>query len=411
MTSRPASSGTAPAIAVCEQDITKASGPIGVAAGAGWARVLLRAGRAPLAWVTVGAAEGTVTGEAIARVLVDVAPALARGAVHARQAAAEATREPPVSVVICTRDRPNSLARCLDSIAQIDYPEFEVVIVDNAPSTDAARRLASSHDFRYVEEPIPGLDWARNRGIATATHEIIAFTDDDVRVDRLWLQGIARAFTGDAIGLVTGFVAPGSLDTEAEQQFELFYGGMSKGFAPHTLHPATAEPWRLISTQHLGVGANMAIRRTALAQIDGFDTALDVGTPSHGGGDLDLFHRVLLAGWSAHYEPSAIVWHFHRTTRAGLRRQMYDNGRAFGTYLLVRLRDGRLPRREIAGAMVKWISWLIGRIPRRFLRRERMPLPYIAAELWGAIHAPFAYLATYARDRRLRRRSLLERTQ
>ena len=408
MTLQPESSGRWRAIAVCEHDIIKASGPIGVAADAASARILLRAGETPVAWLMVEAREGTVTSEAIALALTDAAPALARSAVHARQAGAETERLQPISVVICTRDRPDSLARCLDAIARLDYPEFEVVVVDNKPSTDAARRLVSSHGFQYVEEPTPGLDWARNRGIATARHEIIAFTDDDVRVDRLWLRGVARAFTNDAIGLVTGFVAPGSLETEAERAFELFYGGMSKGFAPLALHPAKAEPWRLIATQHLGVGANMAMRRAALAQIGDFDTALDVGTPSHGGGDLDIFHRLLLGGWSAHYEPSAIVWHFHRATRSGLRRQMYDNGRAFGTYLLVRLKDGRVPRRLVAGAMVRWISWLIGRIPRRFLRRERMPLPYIAAELWGAMHAPFAYLGTYARDRRVRR-SIAER--
>ncbi len=149
----------------------------------------------------------------------------------------------------------------------------------------------------------------------------------------------------------------------------------------------------------------MAVRRAALAQVGGFDTALDVGTPSHGGGDLDLFHRVLLAGWSAHYEPSAILWHFHRTTLKGLRRQMYDNGRAYGTYLLVRLRDDEIPRRSVAARAARWMAWLLGRIPRRFMRRERMPLPFVIAELWGAMHAPYAYLRTFARDRRIRRKS------
>lgn len=405
MTSRPPSSGSPPAIAVCELDVTEAYDPIHVPKGICWARVLLRAGNAPLAWVTAAVNDGAVTREAIGRALVEAAPILARAAVHALQAAAETKPEPPISVVICTRDRPHSLARCLDAVAQLDYPELEVVLVDNAPSSDAIRRLAASHAVRYVEEPIPGLDWARNRGMTTASHDIIAFTDDDVRVDRQWLRGLARAFADDSIGLVTGFVAPGSLDTEAEQMFELLYGGMGKGFAPRTLNPAAAEPWRLIATQHLGVGANMAVRRAALAQVGGFDTALDVGTPSHGGGDLDLFNRVLHAGWSAHYEPSAIVWHFHRTTSKGLRRQMYDNGRAYGTYLLVRLRDGKVPRRSVAAHAVRWLAWLLGRIPRRFMRRERLPLPFVIAELWGAMHSPYAYLRTYARDRGIRRAS------
>lgn len=401
----PDSSGSRTTIAVCELDVTESYDSIHVPRGNSWVRVLLRAANVPLAWVTVRVSDGAVTREAIGRALVGSASSLTRGAVHARQAVADRHPEPPISVIICTRDRTESLARCLDAVAQIEYPEFEVILVDNSPSSDATRRLAASHAVRYVEEPIPGLDWARNRGVTAASHDIMAFTDDDVRVDRLWLRGLSRAFADDSIGLVTGFVAPGSLDTEAEQIFELFYGGMGKGFTPRTLTPAGAEPGRLIATQHLGVGANVAVRRAALAQVGGFDTALDVGTPSHGGGDLDLFHRVLLAGWSAHYEPTAIVWHFHRTTRKGLRRQMYDNGRAYGTYLLVRFRDGKLPRRSVAAHAARWLAWLVGRIPRRLMRRERMPLPFVIAELWGAMHAPYAYLRTFARDRKIRRKS------
>jgi hypothetical protein len=50
----------------------------------------------------------------------------------------------------------------------------------------------------------------------------------------------------------------------------------------------------------------------------------------------------------------------------------------------------------------RWAAWLVGRVPRQLLRREKMPLLYIAADLWGALHAPYAYLRTYALDRRLR---------
>ena len=292
--------------------------------------------------------------------------------------------------------------RCLESLTRLDYPKYDVVLVDNAPSSDATERIAERFPVRYVREPTAGLDWARNRGIAEARHEIIAFTDDDVQVDRYWLRGLAAALGNERVGLVTGFVAPASLASEAEQLFELSYGGMAKGFAERTLDPMIAEPARLLATHHLGVGANMAVRRRVLEQIGGFDTALDVGTPSHGGGDLDLFHRILLSGAAARYQPSAIVWHHHRATTADLRRQMVDNGRAFGVYLLVRLRDGRVPRGEVVRYVARWVSWLLWRIPRRFLRREKMPIPFIVAELWGALQAPYAYVRTHARDRKVR---------
>ena len=373
------------------------------------ARVLVRSRSRPVAWITVPVDAGTCDDAALGRALVAAAPALAAGAVRARQAEKAAVPLPPMSVVICTRDRSDSLARCLESIARLDYPVFEVVVVDNAPSTDETRRVAARHRVRYVEEPTPGLDWARNRGIAESAHELIAFTDDDVRVDPGWLRGLARGFFDDTVGLVTGFVAPGSLATRAERLFELSYGGMGKGFAPRTLRPAAMDAFRLIATHHLGVGANMAVRRDALARVGGFDTALDVGTPSHGGGDLDFFHRVLVAGWAVHYEPSAVIWHYHRSTTARLRRQMYDNGRAFGAYLLTRFRERRLPRSAVTRYTLHWLLWLLGRIPRRFLRRERMPIPYLASELWGALHAPWGYFRSRRRDRELRARLASDR--
>ena len=81
-----------------------------------------------------------------------------------------------------------------DAIAQMSVPASEVLVVDNAPSSDATERLVREHypGVRYVLEPRPGLDWARNRAIAEARSEIIAFTDDDVIVDRNWVSAIAE---------------------------------------------------------------------------------------------------------------------------------------------------------------------------------------------------------------------------
>lgn len=223
-----------------------------------------------------------------------------------------------------------------------------------------------------------------------------------VRVDRLWLRALDGAFRDPAVGLVTGFVAAASLATEAEQLFELAYGGMSKGFERKTFSSGRDPAWRLIATHHLGVGANMALRRKVLEAIGGFDTALDVGTPTHGGGDLDAFHRIIVAGWVAHYEPAALAWHHHRPTMRGLEWQLYDNGRAFGAYLITRWRSPTVDPREVLVFAAKWVAWLHGRIARRLLRREKVPLPLLLREIWGALHAPWGYVRSHARDQRLR---------
>jgi len=114
-----------------------------------------------------------------------------------------------ITVVVCTRDRAPSLARCLASLARLDPPAAEVLVVDNAPRDGSTREAVAATPFRYVREERPGLDNARNRGIAEARGDIIAFTDDDVEVDPRWIGALATAFQDPGIAGVTGRVLPG----------------------------------------------------------------------------------------------------------------------------------------------------------------------------------------------------------
>jgi len=322
---------------------------------------------------------------------------------------------PGISVVVCTRDRTHNLARCLESLLALRYPSFEVIVVDNAPATDATMALvAALHSerpraeavLRYVREPAPGLDWARNRGVQESRHGIVAFTDDDVRADEGWLAALAHAFGSEETQLVTGLVVPAELETDAQVAFEDWYGGMGKGMHSRVVRPEGLDVRARLGSHHLGVGANMAFRRQWLLDLGGFDTALDVGTPAHGAGDLDMFHRTLLAGGTARYEPRAIIRHYHRREMQGLRRQLRDNGRAFGVFLLTRWSRHERPRLPVVRyAVGTWLAWMIGRMPRRFRRREKLPIPLQAEEWFGALQAPWAWGATYAGDRRVRTRS------
>lgn len=313
---------------------------------------------------------------------------------------------PPISVIVCTRDRPEPLRRCLAALARLDYPAFEVIVVDNASQTPATCEVVAAPPFRYVREDRPGLDWARNRGAAEARHALIAYTDDDVRVDRDWLWGVAAAFADPQVAAMTGLVLPAELETQAQIIFER-YGGMSKGFAPRLFQRDRMDNAGLIGAHQCGVGANMAFRRETLAQVGGFDTALDVGTPSFGGGDIDMFHRVLAAGLDLQYEPTALVWHQHRRDRPGLYRQIYSNGRAFGVYLGKIWRDQTAPRRATLRYGVGWAGgWVLKRLIDRLRGRLDLPLELVWSEVWGMLHAPAAFRATYAHDRRMRERNV-----
>ncbi len=202
---------------------------------------------------------------------------------------------PLVTVAVCTRDRAADISLCLDALMRLDYPALDILVVDNAPSTNATERLLREHytQVRYVSEPRPGLDWARNRAIIEARGEIIAYTDDDVIVDSGWVRALVDVFTENPdVMAVTGLVVPHELETEAQILFEQ-YNGFGRGFERRWFR-VDRESGQSAGALYggsgqFGTGANMAYRRSVFAQIGHFDPALDVGTVTNGGGDLEMF--------------------------------------------------------------------------------------------------------------------------
>jgi len=108
------------------------------------------------------------------------------------------------SVVICTRDREKELERCLDAVSRQKYPDFDVLVVDNAPHDAAAFEIARRWGVLYVMEPQAGLSRARNLGLRASTGEIIAFLDDDAVPDPNWLQNLAAEFKDPQVAAVAG---------------------------------------------------------------------------------------------------------------------------------------------------------------------------------------------------------------
>src|SRR4029079_12716421 len=108
---------------------------------------------------------------------------------------------PRISVVVCSYNGEATLWRCLDALAQLDYPDYEVIVVDDG-STDRTAEIAAEFDVRLIRTDNEGLSAARNTGIEAATGEIVAFTDDDAWPDRDWLRYLAHGFAcGDHVGI------------------------------------------------------------------------------------------------------------------------------------------------------------------------------------------------------------------
>ncbi|MFF8840429.1 glycosyltransferase [Streptomyces sp. NPDC015130] len=333
---------------------------------------------------------------------------------------------PPVSVIVATRNRVRMLRDCLDSLLAVEYPRFEVIVVDNAPADTSTEELVRGEyggtppghgpAVRYVREPVPGLARAHNRGLAAARGDIAAFTDDDTLVDRLWLAALVEPFLADPrTGCVTGLIVPAELDTEAQVALER-HGAFAKGYAPRTwsLRTPPADPLFPFTAGRFGSGANMAFRTELLHELGGFDPATGVGTPARGGDDLLSFFRVLAHGGSLAYEPAAIVWHRHRRTFEALDAQAFGYGAGFGAYL--------------AGALVhepRMLPALLRRLPggvRYVIARNRErsgppaagqsagrpaagPARLARLEIRGLLYGPYGYLRSRLIERRLRQRT------
>jgi GT2 family glycosyltransferase len=230
-----------------------------------------------------------------------------------------------VSVVICTRNRPSDLERCLRSLRKLSSLPDEIVVVDNAPLSDTTRRIVSGFpEVRYCLEPRPGLSPARNTGVRLTSGSIVAFTDDDVVVHPDWILHLRRAFTDLDTIAMTGLILPAELDTEAQYLFQSGEGVFNWGYKAlvfdHRFFRRTVN--RGAPAWLVGAGANMAFRRRAFELVGDFDERLGSGR-SGCGEDSEFWYRLLAEGWKCRYDPKAIVFHYHRRELRELERLMY----------------------------------------------------------------------------------------
>lgn len=267
---------------------------------------------------------------------------------------------PTISVVVPTIvARREDLLLLLDGFGEVKYPEVEFILVDNrrlVPEDDPLPGLiAGRRNIKVIREERPGISAARNAGIAAAVGDIVAFTDDDVRVEPNWLLALGRRFVSDPeLDAVTGLILPAEMETPAQIWFERYYGGFSgeRTFAPLKLRSAPSlralRGSRVVVTDTdgkevrrfsvygagaYGAGANMAFRRSTLLKHGSFDLALGTGTPARGGEDLAMLISILWSGGSVGYEPAAVAHHRHRRELEELHHQLRGNGLGFTAML------------------------------------------------------------------------------
>jgi glycosyltransferase involved in cell wall biosynthesis len=318
-----------------------------------------------------------------------------------RQKIAEFMKSAPfVSVILCTHDRTEYLKGSVPALLDLDYPRYEIIVVDNAPSTTAtfdfiSTRYGDEPRIRYVREDQAGLSWARNCGIRNTQAEYIAFTDDDARVDREWLLRLMlNFFAMDNVACVTGQILPAELETQPQLWFEQF-GGLGKDFqrkvfdmeeyrGDNTLYPYTVGEF--------GAGVNMAFRTEVARQLGGFEVKINQAD------DISMFLKVITNGFRIIFDPTAFLFHTHRRDYDGLTRQVFNYGvglSSFFTHLIVSdwLQIFRIgPRIPLA---------MLYLLNPKSSKNKRKPSTYPAKLTWlerkGMVYGPFKYFK-YTRE-------------
>jgi GT2 family glycosyltransferase len=234
---------------------------------------------------------------------------LPKASVHALRevfqasSAALLSSTPRVSVIVCSYNGGATLQQCLNSLSQLEYPDYEVIVVDDG-STDQTRAiLARFPAVRVIHQPNRGLSAARNAGLQAATGSIVAYTDADCYADPDWITQLVHQLK------CTQAAGVGGPNLSPEDGRQAACVAASPGQPTHVLESHQV-------AEHIP-GCNMAFRREALLGTKGFDPVY-----RKAGDDVDICWRLQQAGYWITFAPGAVVWHHRRQSpRAYLRQQ------------------------------------------------------------------------------------------
>lgn len=242
---------------------------------------------------------------------------------------------PRISVVICTYNGGWIIRDCLDGLLELDYPNYEVIVVDDG-STDNTSEIVQDYPFRLIMSENLGVSSARNTGLQAATGEIVAYTDDDARPDPHWLTYLAKTFMETNHAGVGGpnIALPGDgmiADCVAN----------APGGPVHVLLSDTV-------AEHIP-GCNSAYRKACLEEIGGWDPKYRMA-----GDDVDVCWRLQEKGYTIGFSPAAMVWHHRRNSIKAYWKQQVGYGRAES------LLEEKWPEKYNAVGHVAWSGRLYG---------------------------------------------------
>ena len=264
-------------------------------------------------------------------------------------------RLPRISVVVATYNAARTLDDCLRSLMKLDYPDYEVIVVNDG-STDGTADIIRRYPFRSITTPNRGVSAARNEGLRAATGEIVAYIDSDARADSDWLSYLAATFLESD---VVGVGGPNLVPPE-------------DSWVAKCVYRAPGGPTQVMlddrSAEHIP-GCNMAFRRCALEEIGGFDPIFKKAAD-----DVDICWRLLERGYRIGFSPSAVVWHHRRPSVHAYWRQQVGYGESEA------LLERKHPHKFNPWGHTFWAGRIYGPYP--FFRLFSRPVIYQG--LWGS---------------------------
>ncbi len=301
----------------------------------------------------------------------------------------------PVSVIITTCDRPEDLRNCLQHLrAQTGDRDFEIIVADNRPASGVTPTVVK--DFpgvKLVSEPRVGGSYGRNSAFCASTGDIVVTVDDDVTVPADWLEKLLAPMSRPEVLAVTGNVLPRELETEAQRMYEDLYGGLGEGLEGFEANGQWLSSFNYSPpVWDLGVSANSAFRASIFhhPNIGMMPEELGPGTPVGGGEENYLIYRILRAGGTLVYEPSAYAWHRHRRTIPELRYQIYRQmmgGTAYHLRLWKVDQDMRAKQQLLSGLP----RYFTSRVIEKAKGQNQVPWRFIWAEIAGYLAGFWGY--------------------